>query len=130
MRLKEPHPARARRALELMRWNGGGANGSGIGLANIDTQGNVHPDQFWQTVTLGNVKTRSFSDIWRDSDDVTIRGLRDRLPLLRGRCATCRWQDICGGGFRVRAWQRFGDPWQEDPCCYLTNEEIARSVAN
>ncbi|MGH8649014.1 MAG: hypothetical protein ACREUP_06875, partial [Burkholderiales bacterium] len=32
--------------------------------------------------------------------------------------------DLCGGNTRVRAQQLTGDPWQEDPGCYLTDEEI------
>jgi radical SAM protein with 4Fe4S-binding SPASM domain len=108
-----------------MKWNGGGANSSGIGIANIDTQGNVHPDQFWQSATLGNVKQRPFSEIWSDNSIPLLAQLRNRLPLLKGRCARCRFQDICGGSFRVRALQVFGDPWAPDPACYLHDHEIA-----
>ena len=39
----------------------------------------------------------------------------------------CQHRDICGGNTRVRAWQLTGDPWQEDPACYLTNDEIGVS---
>src|SRR5690606_3382118 len=52
---RENHP-NLEQARQLLGWNGGGANSSGRGIANIDTQGNVHPDQFWQDVILGNVK--------------------------------------------------------------------------
>ena len=41
-----------------------------------------------------------------------------------GRCAKCRWLDICGGNFRVRAEAISGDVWAPDPACYLTDEEI------
>lgn len=116
---------RARETWELLEWNGGGANSSGVGIANIDAVGNVHPDQFWQTHTLGNIRERPFGDIWTDSHDAILTGLRNRLPLLKGRCADCRWQQVCGGSFRVRALQATGDPWAPDPSCYLTDEEIA-----
>lgn len=119
-------PERYAKALELIQWNGGGNNSSGVGIGNIDTQGNVHPDQFWQDHTLGNVKTESFSKIWSRTDDPILNGLRTRPRPIKGRCATCRYLDLCGGGFRVRAWQRFGDPWREDPGCYLTDAEIAK----
>jgi Fe-coproporphyrin III synthase len=118
-------PDRAAQVYEWMKWNGGGANSSGIGIANIDTQGNVHPDQFWQSATLGNVKQRPFSAIWSDNSIPLLAGLRHRLPLLKGRCAECRFKDICGGSFRVRAFQVHGDPWASDPACYLSEEEIA-----
>lgn len=119
-------PERRAKALELIQWNGGGNHSSGVGIGNIDTQGNVHPDQFWQDHTLGNVKERPFSEIWSRTDDAILNGLRTRPRPVKGRCATCRYLDLCGGGFRVRAWQRYGDPWREDPGCYLSDEEIAK----
>ena len=125
LKLHEREPERAEEVYKLMKWNGGGANSSGIGIGNIDTQGNVHPDQFWQTATLGNVKQRPFSEIWSDNSIPLLAGLRNRLPLLKGRCATCRFKEICGGSFRVRAFQVHGDPWAADPACYLSDNEIA-----
>lgn len=118
-------PGRYAKALELIRWNGGGNHSSGVGIGNIDTQGNVHPDQFWQTYDLGNVKETPFSKIWSRTDDPILNGLRTRPRPVTGRCATCKYLDLCGGGFRVRAWQRYGDPWREDPGCYLSDAEIA-----
>lgn len=116
---------RAEAARQLLAWNGGGANSSGIGIANIDSYGNVHPDQFWQSYTLGNVRVRSFRQIWMDASEPLLAGLRNRLPLLKGRCGSCRWKALCGGSFRVRALQATGDPWAPDPACYLTDEEIS-----
>ncbi|MCI0744462.1 MAG: radical SAM protein [Verrucomicrobia subdivision 3 bacterium] len=124
LRVRREDPGRAAHVLKLLQWNGGGAHGSGIGIGNIDTQGNVHPDQFWQTVTFGNVKERPFSDIWSHPQHPTLLGLRDRLPRLKGRCRSCAFLAICGGGFRVRAAQVYGDPWAPDPGCHLTDEEI------
>jgi radical SAM protein with 4Fe4S-binding SPASM domain len=124
LKLRERDAERAEEVYQWMKWNGGGANSSGIGIANIDTQGNVHPDQFWQTATFGNVKERPFSEIWTDDSIPLLAQLRDRLPLLKGRCGACRFKEICGGSFRVRAWQVYGDPWASDPGCYLTDEEI------
>jgi len=122
-------PKRAEEIWRLLTWNGGGRHASGLGISNIDSQGEVHPDQFWQTHDLGNVKQKPFSKIWRNSSqsDALLAGLRDRLPRLQGRCAECRFQEVCGGGFRVRAFQKYGDPWAEDPGCYLRDYEIANS---
>ena len=125
LKLRERKSARAEEVYQLMKWNGGGANSSGVGIANIDTQGNVHPDQFWQSATLGNVKQRPFSEIWSDNSIPLLAGLRNRLPLLKGRCGQCRFKEICGGSFRVRAAQVYGDPWASDPACYLTDNEIS-----
>ncbi len=124
LKLKEKDPGRAKEVMEFLRWNGGGAYSSGVGIGNIDPQGNVHPDQFWQSYTLGNIRERSFSEIWQDTSDPLMAGLKDRLPLLKGRCAKCCWQDCCGGSFRVRAQIISNDPWAPDPACYLTDEEI------
>jgi radical SAM protein with 4Fe4S-binding SPASM domain len=121
---KKEFPDRADEIARLLQWNGGGANGSGVGIGNIDSQGWVHPDQFWQDRQLGNVRQRPFSKIWTETDDEVLIGLRDRLPRLRGRCRHCSFQRICGGGFRVRALHHFGDPWAEDPGCYLKKSEI------
>lgn len=128
MRLRERDPEGAKRALELLEWNGGGANASGRGIGNIDSQGNVHPDQFWQSLTIGNVREKPFSRIWEETTDPVMAGLRAKPRPVTGRCAECSWFRLCGGGFRVRAWQRTGDPWASDPGCYLFDSEIA-SVA-
>jgi radical SAM protein with 4Fe4S-binding SPASM domain len=125
LKLCERNPKYAEQVHQWMKWNGGGANSSGIGISNIDTQGYVHPDQFWQSATFGNVKERPFSEIWSDNTIPLLAQLRNRLPLLKGRCGACRFQDICGGSFRVRALQVHGDPWAEDPACYLSNQEIS-----
>jgi len=125
LKLLEEDPERAEIVRELLEWNGGGANASGVGIANVDSYGNVHPDQFWQTHTLGNIRERPFSEIWADSSEPLLAALRDRLPRLKGRCGSCRWKTLCGGSFRVRALQATGDPWAPDPACYLTDEEIA-----
>lgn len=124
LKLREVDPGRAEQVYKLMKWNGGGANSSGIGISNIDTQGNVHPDQFWQAATLGNIRQRKFSEIWSDNSIPLLAQLRNRLPLLKGRCGGCKFKEICGGSFRVRAFQVHGDPWAPDPGCYLTDEEI------
>jgi len=106
---------------KLAQWGG---NASGVHIANIDNLGNVHPDTFWWHYNLGNVRERPFSDIWRDTSDPIMAGLKRRPRILKGRCGACAYVDICGGNTRVRAWQLTGDPWAEDPACYLSDEEI------
>ncbi len=113
-------------AEELLTWNGGGRNGSATGIGNIDPLGNVHPDQFWQNLVIGNVRQRPFSKIWQEPDSPMLAELRQERPKFRGRCADCRFLGICGGGFRVRAWQKTGDLWADDPGCYFTDAECAR----
>lgn len=129
MRLLRENPERAAKAMELLTWNGGGANSSGTGISNIDTQGNVHPDQFWHSLNLGNVKDRPFREIWTNRDHPELTALRNRTQHLTGRCASCRWLNVCGGGFRVRALQMTGDFWAPDPSCYLHEEETLAPAA-
>ena len=105
----------------LAQWGG---NASGVNVANIDNLGNVHPDTFWWHYSLGNVKERPFSRIWTDTSDPIMAGLKQRPRAIAGRCGACGYFDICGGNTRVRALQVSGDPWAEDPACYLTDEEI------
>lgn len=120
--LAREDPARAEEALQLLRWNGG--NSSGVGIGDVDNLGNVHADQFWQHYSFGNIRERPFSEIWMDTSDPLMRGLKDRKKLLRGRCGECHYLDICNGNLRVRAEAVHGDIWAPDPACYLTDEEI------
>jgi radical SAM protein with 4Fe4S-binding SPASM domain len=122
--LKEGHP-RAQQVLEMLQWNGGGRYSSGVGISNIDFNGNVHADQFSMYRHFGNVRQRKFSEIWQDTNNPIMAGLKDRLPLLEGRCATCRFKNVCAGGLRARAEISTGRPWAADTGCYLTDEEIA-----
>ena len=108
--------------------SGGGRFSSGVGTCAVDPQGNVHPDRFWLTATLGNVKERALSEIWTDPTIELLAGLRDRLPRLKGRCASCRYLEVCGGNFRIRAFAQTGDPWAPDPACYLSDAQIAKDA--
>lgn len=118
-----PHRvADMRRRLE--RWGG---NATGVGVANIDNLGNVHPDTMWWHVTLGNVRQRPFGAIWADRADPLMAGLASTPRPLQGRCAGCAHRAICNGNTRVRAFALTGNPWAEDPGCYLSDAEIAHA---
>ena len=106
---------------KLEQWGG---NASGVNVANIDNLGNVHPDTFWWHYDLGNVKKRPFSEIWMDTSDPLMAGLKQHPRPLEGRCATCHYQNICNGNTRVRAAQTTSNYWAEDPGCYLSDDEI------
>jgi heme d1 biosynthesis radical SAM protein NirJ len=110
----------------LERWGG---NASGINIANIDNEGRVHPDTMWWDYSLGRVTERPFSAIWEDTSDPLMAGLKRRPRPLAGRCARCAYQAICGGNSRTRAWRLTGDPWADDPGCYLTDAEIGLPFA-
>ena len=122
LKMREKDPALGERVLKLIQSNGG--NRSGMAFANIDSVGNVHPDQFTQYISLGNVRERPFGEIWTDLSNPIMAGLKDRKPLLKGRCPKCAYLNLCNGNFRTRAEAVTGDFWAEDPACYLTDEEI------
>ena len=120
--VRKNFPAReAHVRAKLAEWGG---NASGVNVANIDNLGNVHPDTMWWNYSLGNVRERPFSEIWQDTSDPIMAGLKKLPREVKGRCAACAYFDICGGNTRVRALQLTGDAWEEDPGCYLTDEEI------
>ncbi len=106
---------------QLLRWGG---NASGVNIANIDNLGNVHPDTMWWDYGIGSVKERPFSEIWADTSDPLMAGLKAEKRPLEGRCAQCQHLAICGGNSRTRAWQLTGNAWAEDPGCYLSDKEI------
>ena len=112
---------------KLAAWGG---NASGVNVANIDNLGNVHPDTFWWHYSVGNVRERPFSEIWPDTSDPIMAGLKARPRRLKGRCGACSYFDICGGNTRVRALQLTGDAWEEDPACYLSDAEIGVAARN
>jgi len=120
--VREKSP-RADEVKQLLQMNRGNSSGHGIGCISWD--GSVHADQFWRHVTFGNVRERPFSEIWTDLSNPLMARLKDKRPHVKGRCATCRYLDVCGGNFRVRAEAATGDLWAPDPACYLTDEEIA-----
>lgn len=123
--VRERFPALAAHVeARLVAWGG---NASGVNVANIDNEGNVHPDTMWWHHTLGNVRQRPFSAIWQDLSDPLLAGLKQHPRPVTGRCGVCRFLAICNGNTRVRAQQLTGDPWAEDPGCYLTDREIGVS---
>ena len=123
LRLLKENPERAKEVLELLEMNEGNSSGRGIGCVSWD--GKVHADQFWRHHSFGNVRKRPFSEIWTDMTDPLMMQLKEKKKYVKGRCSQCRWLDICGGNFRVRAEAVTGDVWAPDPACYLTDKEIA-----
>lgn len=118
-------PVQAQKIQNLIGLNGG--NRSGIAFGEVDPYGFVHPDQFTQHISFGNVRERKFGEIWTDLTHPILAGLKDRKPLLKGRCSRCRYLSFCNGNFRTRAEAVTGDLWESDPACYLTDEEIGIS---
>ena len=49
--------------------------------------------------------------------------MKDKTRYLKGKCGRCRRNHLCRG-CGARAEVMCGDPFEEDPACYLTEEEI------
>lgn len=126
MRMLKENPERAKEVLELLEMNEGNNSGRGIGCVSWD--GSVFADQFWRHHSFGNVRQRPFSQIWTQPEDPLLLQLKEKKTYVQGRCAGCRWLDVCGGNFRVRAEAITGNVWAPDPACYLTDEEIAQTI--
>ena len=126
MRMLKEDPERAGQVLELLQMNEGNNSGRGIGCVSWD--GQVYADQFWRHHSFGDIRQRPFSKIWTQPEDPLLLQLKEKKKYVQGRCASCRWLDICGGNFRVRAEAVTGNVWAPDPACYLSDDEIAQTI--
>jgi 12,18-didecarboxysiroheme deacetylase len=123
MKLLNKNPKRADKVMSLLKMNGG--NSSGVGIGCVSWDGEVYADQFWRHHSFGNIRNIPFSKIWANPKDELLIKLKEKKKYVKGRCAICRWLDICGGNFRVRAEAVTGDIWAPDPACYLSESEIS-----
>lgn len=119
--IRKQQPERSNEIIQLLEMHGGCS--AGTKFANVDPQGNVHPCQFWQDYSVGNIRERPFSEIWTSDDPLMVK-LREKEKHLTGKCGSCKHKPLCGG-CRIRARAVYGDLWAEDPACYLNEEELA-----
>ena len=99
-----------------------GGCAAGVKLFNIDEFGFIHPCQFWQNYSLGNIRKDKLSEIISYPDELLMK-LKHKEDYLKGKCGSCGYKSSCGG-CRVRAKAVFKDAWQEDPACFLNTEEL------
>jgi Fe-coproporphyrin III synthase len=111
-------------AKELIGSLNGGCS-AGDRVANVDPRGNVYPCQFARSPEFlaGNIRDRPFSAIWNDEKNPVLARFRTKPPVVTGKCGSCTYLRLCGGGCRVRAWARSGDFAGEDPFCYVEGSE-------
>jgi radical SAM protein with 4Fe4S-binding SPASM domain len=112
----------------LTSLNGGCSAGERV--ANVDPRGNVYPCQFARSPAflVGNIRDRPFSELWNEDTNRVLALFRKKSPEIRGKCRSCSYLPLCGGGCRVRAYARSGDFADEDPFCYVDNTEISRII--
>lgn len=92
----------------------GGSKGciAGQVIALITQNGDVQPCSYFPR-SAGNVKEKSFKEIWEDSE--LLLTLRD-FTKYKGRCGECEYLNVCGG-CRARADAIYGDYLAEEPFC-------------
>jgi radical SAM protein with 4Fe4S-binding SPASM domain len=130
LKLKQRNDPRAEEVRDYLEWNGGGVNSTGVGIACIDWEGSVHPDQFWMDYSLGNIREKSFGELWTDESDQLLHKLRRRKEFITGRCSMCQFFNLCGGSLRARAKNITCDLWASDPGCTLDDSEIFPNFLN
>ena len=111
------------KARQLLLINGG--NKIGEKIACISWDGSVHADQFWHNYSLGNIKEKTFAQIWQNPTDPVLAALHNKAEFADKRCLTCKWFDLCRGNFRFLTPQPDPENWLNEPACYLTDNEIA-----
>ncbi len=96
---------------------------AGTHYCRITPEGDVTPCPY-MPASIGNVKTRSFVDIWENSEQFK----RFRYPALKGKCGICEFRLICGG-CRAKAYASTGDYMDVDNwCVYEPSLEAGDSV--
>lgn len=118
--IEQSQKDRSAEVIKLLEMHGGCS--AGTKFANVDSYGNVHPCQFWQDYTVGNIRQKPFSEIWMSDDELMVK-LREKEKHVQGKCGKCDYNALCSG-CRIRAKAVYGDIWAEDPACYLDESII------
>ncbi|MBF0484545.1 MAG: radical SAM protein [Candidatus Omnitrophica bacterium] len=108
-------------AMDCIMAHGGCSAGDRV--VYLDSTGDVYPCQFLRDHSLGNVKDKTFMEIWEDHSNEFLQQLRNKQGLLQGVCGECAHKGICGG-CRARAKAFYGSLWAQDPGCYLKEIEV------
>jgi len=92
---------------------------------SIYPDGSVKPCQFIDWVNIGNVREKNLGEILTYENE-KLRTYIEAYKHLKGsKCSKCPFKIICGGGSRGRALSLKGDPWDDDPLCYIDPQKIA-----
>ncbi|MCL4427595.1 MAG: radical SAM protein [Deltaproteobacteria bacterium] len=105
---------------KLVRWGG---NQAGVRLINIDYNGFIKPDPFYE-YSAGNIQCDDICEVYM-KDPLFVK-LKDRKRFLKGRCSSCKYLDICNGGSRTRAYGIYNDYFAEDPSCYINRDNLLK----
>ncbi len=122
--MKRENNPRYEESKRLLTTNGGNRTGEKIGCVGWD--GNVYPDQFWRNYSLGNIRDRTFRQIWEDVTEPVLNKLHNKDKFADARCLGCRWFNLCKGNYRFLGDKTGDEYWLNEPACYLTDEEITK----
>jgi len=93
---------------------------------SIYPDGTVKPCQFIDWVSLGNVREKPLREILSKDNEAFEPFLEIEKHLRGPRCSRCPFRRICGGGSRGRALEATGDPWGDDPLCFIDYMSLAK----
>ena len=106
-----------------------GGCGCGRLYCAIQPNGDVTPCVFMPQCVVGNLRSSSFLEIWRESK--LLRRLRSR-ESLEGACRSCGYKLVCGG-CRARSIGYFEDFTAPDPGCIYNQRawaDLRSSIAS
>jgi radical SAM protein with 4Fe4S-binding SPASM domain len=101
-----------------------GGNKVGEKIACLSWEGSVYADQFWRNYPLGNIKDKTFKQIWHNTSEPVLNKLRNKDKFADPRCLRCKWFNLCKGNYRFLGPEADDRYWLNEPDCYLTDEEI------
>jgi heme b synthase len=84
----------------------------GVSFCFVSHRGYAQPCGYLEVIA-GNIKERSFKEIWEKAE--VFQQLRD-IKALKGKCGRCEYRLVCGG-CRARAYALHGDYLAEEPLC-------------
>lgn len=116
-RLKQESSPLYEKSFDLLQKFGG--NKIGAKIFAIDPAGNVHPDQFWQDFSLGNIAESNLEYILNNFLNI----FKNKISFAPKRCKKCKWLNLCGTNARFN-----GDYKSEgflEPACFLDEQEIS-----
>lgn len=93
----------------------------GLSFVFVSHCGELQPCGYFDS-QAGSIRTRSFQDLWENSD--LFNNLR-KFSLLEGKCGKCDYLRFCGG-CRARAFENTGNYMSEEPYCAYIPPAVSR----
>jgi len=98
--------------------------GTALRYCCIFYEGTVYPCMLLQK-GAGNIRERSFQEIWQGAEVFNELRVRDKLG---GKCGKCDYRQVCGGA-RCIVFEKTGSLTKEDHRCWYKKKELKRVIA-